>query len=152
MQLGAVGRAGAQLLDLAVEQRGADRRDLVALREDLVGERAITLLERGETFRLAEDLGARGARRADDLRVLVADPLHEVDLLQQIFESVGVEDHADEVGRAVLVGRDEVGCERVARLLEAVLELHEPVAGGDQLILDLPQLGLAGGEFGLDAH
>ena len=68
---GARSRAPGELGQLLVQERRLERGDLVAAREDLVGERAVARLERGQRASLARHRGARRARPGDDVRVLV---------------------------------------------------------------------------------
>ena len=85
------------------QQRSLDRGDLVALGEYVVGERPISLLQCAEPDGLPKHGVACGAGVADDRRVLVADPLEEVDLLKQLREAVRLEDHGHQVRLCSLV-------------------------------------------------
>ena len=150
VELGRVVAAGAHLLNLLVEQRGLKRGDLVALPDHLVGEALIALFEPAEERGLAGHRLARCPGARDDLRILRSDAVHEVDLIEQLIEPVRLEDHADQVGLSVLVGRDQVGGQRVGRALEPVLEVHETVARLQQRGLHIPQLVLASGQLVLE--
>src|SRR5205807_10364828 len=74
-------RAGAprQLRALADEQRGAQRVGAAAILDRRPGGRAVLGPQLLEAARLARDVGARGPRRAEDLRVLVRQPLEELE-------------------------------------------------------------------------
>ncbi len=100
--------ASLQLADLFAQQRALKRRHLVALGEDVVGQRPVALFQVAEANRLGEHVAAGRPGVADDLRVLATDPLGEVDLLEQVRETVRGEDHRDEVGCPLLVLGPEV--------------------------------------------
>ncbi len=100
-----------------------ERGDAVALGQDLSGQRLVAPLERPEHPGLARHRCARGARPPDRLGVLLGDPVHEVDPLDQLGEAVRLEDHRDEVRRALLVRGHEVLRERPGRPLQLVLEV-----------------------------
>ena len=76
------------------------------------------------------DSAAGGADLADDVEVLLSDPLHERQPVQQILEAGGAEHHADDVGRVGLVGGDELLREHLLGVRLKRLELAETRAGG----------------------
>ena len=70
-------------------------------------------LHRGERVRLLGDGDARGPGAVHDPRLLLADALEEVGLLEQVGEALRLDDDGDEVGLRVAVGGDEVRAQRV---------------------------------------
>jgi hypothetical protein len=123
---------GGHLGHLLAQEGGAQRRLLVALVENLVGQRPVARLQDGEAVGLPGHLGPRGPRDPHDVRVLMGDPLHERHLVQQVVEAVGVEDDRRQVRLGALIGGHQVGGQCLGGQVEPVLERHQVVAGGQQ--------------------
>ena len=88
----------AQLLLLAVEQRGADRVGAVAVVVGVAREHAVRRAQLLEVVRHALDLDPRVARVAEHGGVAARDPAQELEALDQVAEAVGVEHDGREVG------------------------------------------------------
>ena len=149
-QLGRGAPARTQLLDLLVEQSRLERGDLVALPDYLVGQALVALFEPAKERGLVGHGLARRPGAGNDLRILGADAVHEVNLIEQLAEPVRLEDHADQVRPSMLVGRDQIGGQRVGRALEPVLEVHQAVARLQQRGLHVPEFVLASRQLVLE--
>jgi hypothetical protein len=152
------GRVGAPGLlgDLLVQQRRAQGRRVVALREHLRGQRPVARLKALQGRRLAGDLGPGGPGELQDAGVLVGHPGHEAHLVEQVGEALGAEDHRHDVGLAALVAGDEVRRQCGGGRVQPVLQVHQVIARRQQLGLDGLQLRhprvealLGGGQAGL---
>ena len=130
---------------------GARLRELISLRNDFLGDRLLANLEAPETGGLRGDGAACGADLADDVEVLVADPLHEGQPVEQILEAGGAEHDGDDVRRGGLVAPDELLCEHLLGVRLERLEMAETGAGGAQLEAQLVELGALCVDVGLDA-
>ena len=88
---------------------------------------------------------------ADDLSVLVADPLGERQALEQIVEARRIQDDGDDVRRGCLIAADQLLGEGV--LIPALdrLQRGQPGPRGRQLVAELQKLGALGVEIGLGA-
>ena len=150
MQLGGVSATRMELADLLAEQGRLKRGDAVALCQNLRGQRLVAVLERREEAGLASDGGAGRPRPGHGVRVLLGDPVHEVDLFDELGEAVGIEDHADEIRLAVLVVGDEVGGQSSRRALELVLEIDQAVARRQETVLYVAELCFARAELLLE--
>ena len=94
----------------------------VAARLERLGDAQPAGLHRRERVGLLGDRDARRARAVHDPRLLLADALEEVGLLEQVGEALGLDDDRDEVGLRVAVGGERGS--RAAR--------RSPGAGGDE--------------------
>jgi hypothetical protein len=107
LELGDV-RAGARELarllvaylrhsDLLTNEIQSRAREAVALVQHLVGEGLLASLERAQPDRLGCDGTARSANLADDLDILLADPLRKRDSLEQVLEAGRLEHNGYQV-------------------------------------------------------
>ena len=139
-ELGRGAVALAQLLLLAVEQRGADRVGPVAILVGLTRELAVGRAQVRQVARHALDLDPRVARVAEHRRVAPRDPAQELEALDQVREPVGVEHHGGERRLAVHVVVAQVLGQRLLGLDLLLLQPGEPHPRGDELVLRLVEL------------
>ncbi len=148
-QLAALRIATGEASLLLAQQGGLERRGALAALLERLGELEAALLHRRERVGLLRDLGARGARAVHDARVLLADPLEEVGLLEQVGEALRLDDDGDDVRLGVAIRRHEVRAQGVGRLVLAGNETRQAVARLRQGGLDAVELGLLGVDVGL---
>ena len=132
-------------------QAGLRLRQAVALGDHLFGQRLLADLEPAESRGLGGDGAAGGAHLGDDVDVLLADPLHERDALEQVPEPGCAEHDGDDVGIVRLVARHELLRQDLFGVRLVGLEPSESDSRRLQLGLQPAQLGAFGIEIGLDA-
>ena len=112
----------------------------------LGGDLAHVALEGGEPLdgRVGGGLGRLGDR--DDGLLLVLGAAQEVELLEQVVEPLGVEDHRDHVGRRGLVLGHELGLEDALGLGQRLAQQREVGALTRDLSLQRGQPGSVSGE------
>ena len=132
-QLGALAIAGADVLQLATDQREVQLGDLVALHEHRARLTRVTGLQRRQPLGLGgHELllhGHVGRRR----RVLARDRLQVVDALDQVGEPVRLQDDGGDVRRRRLVGGDDLGHQHLAVARELNLQRAQAGARRAQL-------------------
>jgi hypothetical protein len=133
----------AQLHSLACQERALHHRRGIAGAQDVCDECAVASLEAVEARSLREHAHARGLRVTEDLGVLPADALHEVQTLEHVGEPIGLEDHRHHVGRFVLVARSEVRRQQPCCAVLSVLQSGQVIARRDHAALNGGQLCLA---------
>jgi len=126
-------------------------RECVSLCQNVGDERLLADLKLPERGGLGGHGAPGGADLADDVPILLADPLHERQLVQQVLESGGAENHADEVRPIGFVGGDELLGEHLfgVRLVRHKLGETDPRRG--ELAANLRELGALGDQVRLDA-
>ena len=128
----------------------AGRCQLIALLGDLCDHLLHASLDLGHAGLLLLDLALEVGHPADDVLVLVGDPLHERGPLEEVVEPFGFEHDGDDVGRVLLVALHQPLGQRLAPGLQLLLELLEVALEALELIAELVQLLRADIEPALD--
>ena len=89
-------------------------------------------------------LGGLGDR--DDALLLVLGASQEVELLEQVVEAVGVEDHRDDIGRGGLVLGDELRAQDGPGLGQRAAQLRQVIALARDLSFERGKAGAVGGQ------
>ena len=124
-ECGGLHRAGVLDPDRPVDQRQADAVDVVAADEDRSSEGLLSLTEGPEPDGLRDHDAADPAVGGDQLLVVVLGGADELELVEQVGESVGAQDHREDVGRIGLELGSEVGRQRPVGERELALERRQ---------------------------
>ncbi len=132
-------------------QTHARLRQLISLSHDFAGQGQQADLELPEVRGLRRDRTAGGTDLADDGDVLLSDPLHERQSVQQILEARRLDHHAHDVRRIGLVGGNELLREHSLGVRRGCLELAQTGASIGQLDAKLVELSVLRIDVGLDS-
>ena len=145
-------RAHVVVAAAAVHQLVLDGVDLVDLVLDLVRDDLGALLQLVEPLGGGDRVRLRAPDDADDPRVLLGHPLHELRALEQVGEAVGLQHHGHEIGLVGLVELDQAPGQRRARLGQPLAQPRQPEPLAPEVLLDLGQLGPLAVQARLEAH